>query len=334
MLSACSRYWLLGALIFLQACNIDAFRKGGNSEQGYFKIDPTGSLAVGGWLTYSVRDWEALGSNVSGINFRLVSASNDEAARIRSITPAADLVVDGVAPGQSRIDFKAVADGDQIDDAFTIDVQSVTHLGLSGCSDRSVYVRGTNGPMAYVFLNDTTARIKGLGLYPFTLQPVGGVTFLPDLSTTSAWQFAIPETAPDLVRVVSTLPDDHADYTMTIIDKSGIDGIVPTPASSNTNYGRSMTFAAAPVSAGRPVCARTRRVVTSTTPAICKPIKDGFDVSTIELLEGDAVRVDFIAAGTCILTLSLPDLGVTVAWPPWTLTTPEPQGGGGHDFDD
>jgi hypothetical protein len=330
----CSRWLVLGAVLFLQACNINAFRTGGNSEKGYFQVAPTGSLAVDGWLTYTVRDWEFLGAAVSGINFKLVSASNDAAAHIRTMTPAADLTVDGLAPGQSRIAFNAVADGDSIDDAFTIDVQAVTHLGIGGCSQGGVYVRGTNGKVVYAFLNAATAPIKGLGLYPFTVEPASGATFLPDLSTTEAWTFAIPPTAPNLVRVVSTLAGDYADYTMTIIDKSDIDGVVPTTASSNTHYGKSITVGAAPVSQGRPICAQIRQIVTSSTPAICKPIKDGFDVSSVELLD-DSVQVDFIAAGTCILTLVLPDLGVTVAWPPWTLTTLEPpSSGGGHDDDD
>jgi hypothetical protein len=148
-----------------------------------------------------------------------------------------------------------------------------------------------------------------------------------------AWQFSIPTAAPDEVRLVSVVAGDAADLVMTMIDAKAIDGVISTPDSSNTYYGKLMTLTALPTSAGRPVCAKLRRVVASTTPSICKLFKEGLDVTSLEVSD-DTVKVDFIAAGKCILTLSLPELAVTVAWPPWNLTTAEPHGGGGGDFDD
>ena len=333
MASICLRCCALGALVLLQACNKGLFRTDGNSEKGYFQVEPTDNLAVGGWLTYTVRDYEFALTNVSGIGFQLVSASNDAAAHIRSMNAKADLVVDGLAPGQSRIDFSAMADGDRIDDAFIIDVEDVTHLRFTPCRNGGVYVRGTEGQVTYTFSNSTVASIKGLGLYPFAIAPAASVTFKPELSTESAWQFAIPESAPDGVRLVSTVPGDTAEYAMTIIDARAIDGVSASTASSNTYYGRTMTVPALPVSAGRPLCAQFRRIATSTTPSICKLIGDGLGVSSLEL-GTDTVRVNFIAAGTCSITLSLPDLGITVAWPTWNLTTAEPTGGGGSSWDD
>ena len=78
-----------------------------------------------------MRDYEFAVANVPSIGFQLGSATNDAAAPIRSMNPSADLVVDGLAPGQSRIDFSAMADGDRIDDAFTIDVQAMSIVRTS-----------------------------------------------------------------------------------------------------------------------------------------------------------------------------------------------------------
>ena len=333
MASTCLRCCAIAAIFLLQACNKGLFRTDGNSEKGYFQVEPTDNLAVGGWLTYTVRDYEFALANVSGIGFQLVSASNDGAAHIRSMNPNADLVVDGLAPGQSRIDFSAMADGDRIDDAFLIEVQAVTHLRFTPCREGGVYVRGTDGQVNYTFSNSDVATIKGRGLFPFAIAPAAGVTFKPELSTENVWQFAIPGSAPDGVRLVSTVPGDIAEYAMTIIDARAIDGVSASTASSNTYYGRTMTIPALPISAGRPLCTQLRRIATSNTPSICKLIGDGLGVTSLEL-GTDTVRVDFIAAGTCSITLSLPDLGITVAWPPWKLTTAEPTSGGGSSWDD
>lgn len=327
-----SRSGPLAAVVLLGACDLNLYRTNGNSEKGYFQIEPTESLAVGAWLTYTVRDYEFAADDDSGIGFRLVSTSDDEAARIRTMTPAADVVVDGLAQGRSRVAFSAVADGDRMDDAFTIDVQDITRVRFGACSDGGVYVRGTDGQVSYAFSNSAVSVIKGLGLYPFSMIPPEVVTLKRDLSTVDFWQFAIPQTAPDTVRLISTLPGDASDFAMTVIDPRAIDGVISTAGSSNSYYGRVMTIRASPVSAGRPVCAKLRRTVSTTTPSVCTLIKDGLGVISMEVT-GDTVMVDFVTAGKCILTLLLPDLGVTVAWPPWVLTAPQPSGGGSH-FDD
>jgi len=170
------RLGTLACLLLLTSCG-DFFDKLGNSDKGYFAISPQASLARGGWLTYTVRDYEASGPNRAGISFQILGVTNDAAAHIQSENTVADLVVQGLTEGSSHVDFRAVADGKTIDDGFNLTVAEVNSLGFGACYYKGgVYVRGTDGSVAYTFNMGAYPPVKGLGLYPFTLSPQNAVT--------------------------------------------------------------------------------------------------------------------------------------------------------------
>jgi len=302
----------LGAVAFLLAlpsCG-DLFDRLGNSDKGYFDISPEASLARGAWLTYTVRDYELAAPDRPGISFELLGATNDAAAHIQSMSAVADLVVQGLAEGSSHVDFRAVADGKTIEDGFTLTVTEARSLGFSACYYMGgVYVRGTDGPVAYTFNPGAYPPVKGLGLYPFTLSPPDAVTLRPDVSTDERWVFAIPADAPPTVVLASSLPGDQSQFAMTIIDASAIDGVFSTGTSGGTE-GESVYINVMPSAAGMPVCVRAPRTVTSTTPSVCALVTDSGDVASL-VTDEDTVELHMVGAGTCKLKLDVGALGVS-----------------------
>jgi hypothetical protein len=330
MLERCAlRLGAVACLLVLPACG-DFFDRLGNSDQRYFEISPAASLARGGWLTYTVRDYEVGGPNRAGISFQILDVTNDAAAHIQSADTVADLVVQGLTEGRSHVDFRAVADGKATDDGFTLTVTEVASLGFSTCHDAGgVYVRGTDGPVLYTFNPGAYPPVKGLGLYPFTLSPQDAVTLRTDASTDQRWVFSIPAEAPSTVVLASTLPGDDAQFILNIIDASAIDGIYATGSTGGTE-GETTPINIMPSAAGSPVCIRTPRMVTSRTPSVCKLVSDSGDVTSL-VTDEDTAELHFVAAGACTLTLEIGTLGVSAALS--TLTVSQPSSGH-HHFDD
>jgi hypothetical protein len=323
------RLGLVAWLLLLPACG-DFFEKLGNSDQGYFEISPRTSLARGGWLTFTVRDYELDDKGSSSIGFQLIGVSDDSTAHIQSVgETTADLVVQGLAVGSSHVDFRAVADGETRDDGFTLTVEEVTRLGFDPCYQNGTYVRGTDGPVRYTFNPGTYPTVKGLGLYPFTVNPSDAVTLRTDVSTDTNWVFTIPATAPAQVALASSLPNDQARFAMNIIDRSAIDGVFPTDTSATE--GTTMHLSMLPSAAGIPVCVYTRRKVTSSTPSACRLVTDDGDVASL-MTDDDSVQVHFVGAGTCKLLLEIAELAFSAAMP--AVTVSPHASGGGDDWDD
>jgi hypothetical protein len=315
-------------LLAVPSCG-DFFDKLGNSDKGYFAINPTASLARGAWLTYTVRDYELGAPDRPGIAFELLGTTNDAAAHIVSASSAADLIVQGLAVGSSHVDFRGVADGKTIDDGFTLTVTEARWLSFSPCYNGGVYVRGTDGPVGYAFNWNSYPPVKGLGLYPFTVSPPDAVTLRADASTDEQWLFTIPADAPPTVTLTSSLPgDDQSQFAMTIIDASAIDGVFSTGTSGGSD-GESVYINVMPSAAGVPVCIRAPRTVTSTTPSVCAFATDSGDVASLVTDQG-MVKLHFVGAGTCKLTLDMGALGVSTAL---TAIAVSPHSSGHHHDD-
>jgi hypothetical protein len=323
------RFTWVAWLFLLPACG-DFFEKLGNSDQGYFEISPQNSLARGGWLTYTVRDYELGSTGSSNIGFELLGVSDDSTAHILSVgQTTADLVVQGLAAGSSHVDFRAVANGESRDDGFTLTVEEVTRLGFDPCHSNGTYVRGTDGRVSYTFNPGNYPTAKGLGLYPFTMNPTDAITLRTDVSTDTNWVFTIPPAAPAQIVLASSLPGDSARFTMNIIDRSAIDGVFPT--ATIATEGTTMQLDLLPSAAGVPVCVQAKRKVTTTTPSACQLLTDDGDVPFLTTYE-DSVQVDFIGTGTCRLVLEIAELIFSAAMTAVTVS-PHPSGGGG-DWDD
>jgi hypothetical protein len=322
---------LVAWLLVLPSCG-DFFEKLGNSDQGYFDISPRTSLARGGWLTFTVRDYEPADDGPSNIDFQLVKVSDDSTAHIQSVGKTeATLVVQGLAAGNSHVDFRAVADGETKDDGFTVTVAEVTRLGFDPCHANGRYVRGTDGPVKYAFNPSSYPTVKGLGLYPFTMAPADAVTLRTDTSTDAQWIFSIPATAPAQVVLASSLPDDQAHFTMNIVDRSAIDGVFSTASSASAGTYTRLTLV--PSAAGVPVCVYAKRKITSATPMVCSLVADvAHEVASLTTYD-DAVSVHMIAAGACKLVLEIGELAFTGAMPELTVAPHTSSGGGGGDWD-
>lgn len=324
------RLGLLASLL-LSGCG-DLFEKLGNSDQGYFEINPRTNLARGGWLTFTVRDYELDGDGPSDIGFQLLGVSNDSAAHIQSIGKStADLTVQGLAVGSSHVDFRAVADGENRDDGFTLTVQEVTRLGFDPCAPGGIFVRGTDGSVKYAFNPGSYPTVKGLGLYPFTMSPNDAVTLRTDASTDTDWVFTIPPTAPAEVVLSSSLPSDPARFAMNIVDRSAIDGVFS--AGSSATAGTHTTLTLVPSAAGRPVCVHAKRRITSSTPMVCKLVTDAADEVASLSTDANSVSVHLVAAGACKLILEIAELAFTGAMPELTVS-PHTSSSGGGDWDD
>lgn len=330
--SPAMRLGFVACLILLPACGL--FDKLGNSDEGYFEISPRTNLARGGWLTFTVRDYEPGNKGSSNIDFQIVGVSDDSTAHIQSVgASSAELTVQGLAVGSSHVDFRAKADGETRDDGFTLTVEEVTRLGFDPCSPSGTYVRGTDGSVGYTFNPGSYPTVKGLGFYPFTMSPTDAVTLRTDVSTDTDWVFTIPASAPSQVVLASSLPGDQARFAMNIVDRTAIDGVLS--ATSSATAGTYTRITLLPTAAGKPVCVRAQRKLTCTTPSVCKLVLDDRDVDSL-LTEDGVASVHFIAAGECKLMLEIAELAFAGTMPELTVA-PRPSGGssgGGIDWDD
>jgi hypothetical protein len=310
----------------------DLFRTGGNSDRGYFEIQPTTDLALGGQLTYAVSDFELLPpSGPQDIGFELLSVSDPDGVQVLDSATDGTVVVAGIGPGAAHVSFRARADGDLIEDGFNITVRQVTRLQLVNCGTDGVYLRGAPAPVSYHFDPGVSPTLKGRGLYPVQALPPDGAVLQPDAPDTEIWMFNVGSAAPSQVVLESTLPEDDAQLIMNIIDPSGIDGVAPI---SGTIYaGDTRNIDVLPRAAGRPVCSRMHAVVRSLTPSVC-----GFDHGTKATADvtGPTVALTFLMTGDCRIQLELADLGLQLAWQTVTATAAPASSGGGsqHHHDD
>jgi len=322
----------LAALAALAACGgCDLFRTGGNSDRGYFQIEPAADVARGGQLTYAVTDFEILPpAGRRDIGFELLSVSDPSVAEVRDSFSDGTVVIAGVAAGPAHVDFRARADGDLIEDGFALAVREVTRLQLSSCDAGGVYLRGAPAPVSYRFNPAESPALKGRGLYPVEALPPDAAVLQPDASDTETWVFDVGPASPGEVVLRSTLPGDDAHLVMTIVDPSAIDGVAPL--SGPVSAGETRTIDVRPRAGGHPVCNRLSATVRSLTPSIC-----GFDHGQADSLEVSepTAALTFLASGTCQITLVVGDLGLALAWQSVTVSpAPIGDGGGGHHHHD
>jgi hypothetical protein len=282
----------------------------------------------------TVQDYEISGSKTGDIGFRLRDPAPDpNVAKVRSSNTRGELVIDAVTDGTTTLAFRATADGDGLDDDYTLTVRTAVRLVLSACGDRGVFVRGMDAAVQYQLFAAESKPVKGLGIYPVEVLPATAASLVPASSDADAWVFNVSATAPDVVELRSTFPGDDGDLAMTVVDGSQVDTVLPPSFLTSPRQGETASITIVSAAGDRRVCSRLRKTIRSLTPDICRLVVDGRDLALVENSLLETADVHFIAQGACRLVVTLVDLALDLGLGDITVLPPAPKSSG-HDRDD
>jgi hypothetical protein len=325
---------LVGALVTgATALGCDALndmnRTGGNSDKGYFQIEPECHLAQGAHLDFTVGDYESIAGSVSGIDLTEPEAKDASIVKVVDFDRDGGLKLEGLDAGETRIAFTADADGDTLEDSFAVKVVEVTKLSFLPCATDASYVRGEQVKLSYRFNASAKKDVLGLGYYPFTISPKSALTLNEGSSTVEFFSFLVDSDASDSVVLASSLSGDDTALVLTIVDEDEFDAVVPVDTSTITT-GSSLQLDLRPQVNGRTVCSQVRRVVRSAYPGVCSIV--GGTNGELETTESVA-QIRFEMAGVCELYVEFPGADLEFFLGSTIVTDPPSGGSSGGDGD-
>ncbi|MGC4089134.1 MAG: hypothetical protein QM756_14865 [Polyangiaceae bacterium] len=301
----------------------DVTRRGGNSAEGYFEVQPEADVALGTRLRFSVTDYGLL-SDDGNIGLTAPMSSAPSVAAIQDVAAEGALTIVGMEAGSASIDFSARADGDVIADRFSVAVTPVTQVSFSACADFGVYLRGAPAGVPYRFNPKAARAVRGLGLYPVTWLPSADLSLNEAASNELQFVFDVSKDAGNLVTLTSTLEGDTSNFTLAVADAAGLSP--PVQATTAFVRGRPVTLDLRPRLGEVPVCSRLTRTLKSLTPTTC--VAHGAINGTLTTSE-HSVTLDVIAVGTCTLIVAFAELSLSFELPPMVVSSPSSSGGGG-----
>jgi len=317
----------------LTLCGCEALgefdRTGGNSQRGYFDVQPEARLARGATLDFTIED-HALFSSEGEVDLRQPESTSPQIASVERYEGSGTVTLLGRGLGHTDILFTAKSKGETLDDGFGVDVEEVSNLALDPCASDGVYLRGLPGRVSYQFLARSGHVLMGLGLYPVQWAPQSALGLEESTSTLTDFAFQVSPDAPEEVRLASTLTGDSGAVTLPIVDSSGL-ALFTAPGATQTE-GASVVVDLRLAIGGRLVCSRLSKVVTSRTPKSCS--LDGAVDGSVTT-EEDALVMHLDATGTCRLAVELPELAMALDAAPITVTAKSSSSSTGDiDWDD
>ena len=286
---------------------LDLFRKAGNSDEGYFLIDPyveLTNLVVGGKIDWQISDYE--GSSVgAAAKPREVKSSDAAVLGIGGVSGAV-VTTTGVGAGQAKVSFKGDADGDVLDDSFSVKVIKPERLSLNACLFSSTYVRGMPAYVGLGFVDAMSELGFGYGYYPLALLPASDATINMDNRDPEFMRLDIPATAGDSVKIISALPNDTSELTLQLIDAAEITSVAPRPRDGELVQGLPVSLDLDVFAGEQRVCTSLEAKVTVQTPDTCRifpgPQSAPAKEATVFM---HGVKVEGIGGGLCQIKIVL-----------------------------
>lgn len=288
---------------------VDFGRTDGNSDKGYFQIEPLVNVAVGAKLDAAVRDYE--GSDLPNPGRPKNATSSDPAVVAVEGIENGKITLAGKAPGPVTVSFQGVADQEAIDDSFKLEAIEAKRIELSTCTD-GVYLRGAPAFLNYFFADGPTEsahkRAQGYGYYPLQVGDGGSVN--TDHRDPFTIRVDVAEDAGDEVRVSSTLPDDPAEAILPLISPSevtSVEVLLNGRQPATLVPGDAQPIGLRILAGDRLVCSVVEAEVVEETPDICQIARNDFDPMSLAMLgrAGSPLPVAYFGLATANLFLNV-----------------------------
>lgn len=327
-------------LPLLVAC--DLFEKGGNSNDGWFRVEPPVSAAAGTSLDLVVIDHEPNGVHaVSSV--KEATFAEDAVAEVDEVE--GDVVrVFASEAGRAELSFTAIADDQERADGYRLNVIEPRRLVPKHlCSP--TYVANQPADVWFSFTDAGHAPGQGYGYYPVEVQEA---VLIESESTAFTMRLQLGDEDATLTSTLFPSNEPPASLVLQVVDESMVDGVELIDASTGgrvlpgtrLNPGDKRLIRVVPTVNGQPACgAVIENSITTSERSTCR-LANSYTGPLSRSLQGAAVQVVLVAAeyGFCELSYELIEEGLeAVATGTLDFDLAEPQssggGGGGFDFD-
>lgn len=325
----------------LVAC--DLFEKGGNSTEGWFRIEPAVSATAGTKLDLAVIDHEANGVHV--VSSVKEASFPDGAGAIVDDVEGDVVRISATAAGGAALSFTAVADDEDRQDSYMLNVIEPRRLVPKHlCS--ATYVKNQAADVWFSFTDEARVPGQGYGYYPVDVENAALVE-----SESTAFTMRLQLGGQDATITSTLFPPNEApgSLTLMVVDQSMVDGVELIDASTGgrimpgtrLNPGDKRVIRVVPTVNGQPACGAVIESRVSTSEDSSCRLSNSFTGPLSRSAEGAAVQLVLVAAeyGICELSYELIEEGLeAVATGTLDFDLAEPRssgsgGGGGFDFD-
>jgi hypothetical protein len=210
----------------------------------------------------------------------------------------------------------AQADGEKIDDQFSVTVVKVTKLSLAPCMTNGVYARGKKAALRYKFNDGAKRDVLGLGYYPFSIRPESDLSLDKSASDQSYFSVLLSGSAATEVTISSSVSGDDSKLVLSVVDESEIDAVAPLVPTS-TVQGSTLAVDLRPLVNGRPLCSNLRKVLRSINSYACTI--DGAVNGELDTTESSAT-VSLNAVDACQLFIEYPEVNLEFPLAPIIVT--------------